>query len=93
MRSAVLGATMAKRHYDDAYSNELMRRTKEMEEAGMIQNDNSAIANMPQGVKIQAYSKSGSYMPEDLDDTIKGVDKQIDMDDNKRNSHFKPKKV
>lgn len=69
------------------------RRRQEMEDAGYIHEDHSAIANLPQDVKIMAYPKTGPYMPEGLDDTINGVDHQMDYDDSQRRSHFYPKKV
>lgn len=72
------------------YSNEYARRTQEMQDAGMIHEDRSAIANLPQGVMIKPYPKTGPYMPEDLDDTIKGVDGQMDRDDSKRKQHNVP---
>jgi hypothetical protein len=69
------------------------RRRQEMEDAGMIHEDHSQIANLPQGVVIKPYPKVGNYLPEDLDDTIRGVDGQMDLDNRKRSEHFKPKKV
>lgn len=92
---------MAKRHYasvksmkkNDLYAGEHGRRTQEMEDGGMLHEDRSAIANMPQNIIMRAYPVNGGYLPEDLDDTIKGVDEQINMDDRKRKEHFHPKKV
>lgn len=83
----------AKRHYDEAYAGQDARRTQEMQDGGMIREDRSAIANMPQEVMMKPYPKTGPYMPENLDDTIHGIDKQMDMDDNKRRQHMHPKKV
>jgi hypothetical protein len=69
------------------------RRTFEMQEAGMIHMDHRAIANLPQDVMIKPYPKTGPYLPEGLDDTISGVDHQMDYDDSKRAKTFYPKKV
>ena len=69
------------------------RRRQEMEDAGMIREDHSAIANLPQGVEMKPWGSYHAGMPEDLDDTIHGIDKQIGMDDAKRRAHFMPKKV
>jgi hypothetical protein len=82
--------SMSMREY---YAGMDPRRRQELEDAGMIHENHSAIANLPQEVMIKPYPKSGSYIPENLDDTIKGVDRQIDYDDNKRREHFMPKKV
>jgi hypothetical protein len=68
-----------------------MRRGLETPE--MIYEDHRAIANLPQEVMIKAYPKTGPYLPEGLDDTINGVDRQMDYDDSQRRSHFFPKKV
>jgi hypothetical protein len=84
---------MAKRHYNEAYAGESARRTQEMQDAGMIREDRSAIANMPQEVMMKQYPKPGNYMPEDLNDDISGVDRQMDMDNSKRRAHMQPKKV
>jgi hypothetical protein len=64
-----------------------------MEDAGMIHEDMRAIANLPQEVMIKPYPRTGPYNPEGLDDTIKGVDRQMDYDDSKRAASFYPKKV
>lgn len=83
----------AKRHHHGGYEGMETRRHEEMRDAGMITEDHSQIANLPQGVMIKAYPKTGPYMPEGLDDTIRGVDRQMDMDDSKRRAHNVPKKV
>ena len=92
---------MAKRHHsshkshgmsEGDYSNEYARRTQEMQDAGMIHEDRSAIANLPQEVMMKMYPRTGPNMPENLDDTIKGIDSQIDRDDSKRKQHNMPHK-
>jgi hypothetical protein len=97
--------TMAKRHHDskgahnfrpehnEHYAGMESRRAEEMRDAGMIQENRSAIANLPQEVMIKPYPKAGYALPEGLDDTIRGVDSQMDYDDSKRRAHFEPKKV
>lgn len=64
-----------------------------LEKDGMIREDHRAIANLPQEVMIKPYPRTGPYMPEPIDDTIRGVDGQMDYDDSQRASHFYPKKV
>lgn len=79
---------------DGYYAGEAGRRTQEMEDAGMIHEDRSQIANLPQEVMMKPYPMTGPYMPEGLDDTIKGVDHQMDvLDDRQRAKHNVPKKV
>ena len=78
---------MAKRHHSEGhYAGAEGRRKQEMQDGGMISEDHSAIANMPQNVMMKPYPKEGNYMPEDLDDTIRGVDRQESADDRKRSS-------
>lgn len=79
--------------YSEPYAGRSGRRRQEMADAGMIHEDHAAIANLPQRVEIKPYPKNMKYLPEDLDDTIRGVDRQIDYDDSKKLSHFYPKKV
>lgn len=80
-------------NYNDFYAGMDARRRQELEDAGMIHEDQRAIANLPQEVMIKAYPIPGRYLPEGLDDTIRGIDHQIDYDDGKRQSHIYPKKV
>ena len=77
----------------EMYAGMEPRRRQELEDAGMIHEDHNAIANLPQNVMIKAYPKTGPYLPEGLDDTMEGVDRQMDYDDAKRREHFYPKKV
>lgn len=69
------------------------RRHQEMKDAGMIHEDHNAIANLPQNVMIKHYGDSYGYTPEDLNDTIEGVDRQIGYDNRQKMTHFFPKKV
>jgi hypothetical protein len=64
-----------------------------MEDMGMINEDHSAVANLPQNVMMKSYYKETDYLPENLDDTIRGIKFQMDYDNGKRKQHFKPKKV
>lgn len=93
---------MAKRHHDsrtkmlkhrEYYAGEEGKRTQEMEDGGMLHEDRSCVANMPSELMMKPYPKNGNYLPEDLDDTLTGIDRQINMDDRKRKEHFHPKKV
>lgn len=77
----------------ELYAGMEPRRRQELEDAGMIHEDHRAIANMPQEVMIKPYPRTGPYLPEVLDDTIRGVDAQMDYDDSQRREHFYPKKV
>ncbi len=78
---------------NEFYAGMPARRRQELEDAGMIHEDHMAIANLPQAPMIKAYPRTGPYNPEGLDDTIRGVDDQMDYDDSQRARHFYPKKV
>lgn len=89
---------MAKRYHDSTgpayYDGMSARREQEKQDAGMISEDHSAIANLPQNVMIKPYPMAGAYMAEGLDDRISGVDRQMDtLDGAKRRAHTVPKKV
>lgn len=76
----------------ELYAGMEPRRRQELEDAGMIHEDVMAIANLPQHPMIKPYPRTGPYNPEVLDDTIRGVDGQMDYDDDQRSRHFYPKK-
>ena len=89
---------MAARHHHkkvhgEHYSGHEERRKQEREDAGMIHEDHNAVANLPQEVMMKMYPNADYGMPEELDDTIRGIDRQMDKDDSKRKEHFAPKKV
>jgi hypothetical protein len=93
MRGSDDGGVIGNFKHREAYAGMESRRRMEMEDGGMIHENYAAIANLPQEVMIKPYPRTGPYMPEGLDDTIRGVDKQMDYDDSQRASHFYPKKV
>lgn len=69
------------------------RRTKAMEQGGMIGNDESQIANVPQSVVYRAYPRTYSGMPDDsYNDTMDGIDRQMDKDDSQARKFMNPKK-
>ncbi len=69
------------------------RRRQELEDAGMIHEDHRQVANLPQEVVMRPYPMPGGYTPEDLDDTLRGIDRQTGYDNKKKMDHFYPKKV
>lgn len=90
-----------KRHHDgrkmmiehhDYYAGREGRMRQEKEDGDMLREDHNAMANMPQNIIMKYYPKSYGYLPEDLDDSIRGIDEQIRKDDSKRQEHFKPHK-
>lgn len=98
------GKHMEKSHHSPSHESDIYRpergyyegmegrREQEMRDAGMIREDHSAIANLPQGPMIKPYPKDKDYVEEGLDDTIRGIDGQIGMDDAIRDRTFHPKK-
>ena len=89
---------MAKRHHsgrmhtNEMYAGKDERRKQERMDAGMISEDHSAIANLPQGVVMKEYPKPMDYMDWTSDDTIRGVDGQRGADHAGMKKHFKPHK-
>ena len=84
---------MAKRYSSGNYEGKEQRLSQEMNDANMINENRSAIANLPQEVMIKSWPSSESYLPEGLDDGITGVNRQVALDDAKRSKHNVPKKV
>jgi len=85
---------MSKRYHDGNYAGMGSRRMQEAEDGSMIREDHSAMANLPQNVMIKPWADHEAYLPEGLDDTIHGIDKQINtLDNGKRDAHLEPKKV
>lgn len=79
------GHNMAKKHYES-------RRRDEMKAAGMISEDHSEVANMPQSVKYTAWPKHSYGLDSNLDDTIAGIDRQINKDDSQGRKGMNPHK-
>ena len=86
---------MAKRYYNSgSYEGMESRRTQEAQDAGMIRENPAAIANLPQEVMMKPWPAANSYIKSDLDDTIAGVNRQMDvLDGAKRDKNLAPKKV
>ena len=78
---------MAKRYHkapsQGSYAGYEGKRTQEMEDGGMIREDKSAIANLPQNVMIKPYPDPDDYAVYGLNDTIMSVDHQR-KEDSKR---------
>ena len=69
------------------------RRRREYEDSGMIHEDHSAVANLPQGVKYHEWPNYGDgYLPQKLNDTARGIDMQTSDDHREMMKHLKPEK-
>ena len=76
-------------HYDGYYE----RRRQEKMDGGMIHEDKSAIANLPQDVKYMQYPRYGEgYSDGRLNDTASGIQDQVVADDRMMMKHLKPEK-
>lgn len=60
------------------YNNE---RRQEAQDFGMIKEDRSAVANLPRDVMIKPFPHCPYGLESSLDDTIRGIDRQIGADD------------
>lgn len=96
---------MAKRHHknseaarqysanpDKSYMRPETEYRQERKDAGMIQNDNSKIANLPTEVMMKAYPECPAYMDWEMEDNIRGIDKQLSGDNAARRRGFSPHK-
>lgn len=68
------------------------RRKTEYRDGEMLNEDRSAIANMPQNIMMKQYPMPVYGMPENLDDGIRGVDNQITADSQAIRRNLYPKK-
>lgn len=62
-------------------------RNTERRDSMMISEDRSAVANMPQNVIYKAWPKAGQYANYNLNDTISGINAQMDEDGRKMRSN------
>lgn len=92
-REGYMGKERSEKHREGHYETMSARRRQEDIDGAMIGNDYNCMANMPQSVKREYYPREYGYTPEDLDDTIRGVDKQMGVDNRKKMEQFMPKKV
>lgn len=77
----------------DYYSGYKARERMEHEDGGMIMEDHSAIANLPQNVMMKPYARPSDYLPEELDDTIHMIDGMRGEDHREMKRHLDPKKI
>ena len=79
---------------DGEYAGMETRRHQEMMDSGMISEDHHEIANMPQNVMMKPWPMAAYDMPEEgLDDTIRGVNEQMNRDGSQMRKHNVAKKV
>ena len=83
---------MAKRFHDGAYSGRDARRELEREDAGMMP-QGGEFANMPSEVVHKVFPNPYGYSQEGLDDTIRGIDRQISEDNKEKHRGSRPGKV
>jgi hypothetical protein len=84
---------MAKRHYSEGnYVGMDDRRRMERQDGSMLNEDRSAVANLPQEVKYHAWPSNRTYAEWKLDDTIRGIDEQESADGRGMMKHKSTKK-
>jgi hypothetical protein len=86
---------MAKRYHNSKHVGDGMdaRRRKELEDPAFVTEDYNAPSNLPQHVVMRPYPKANYYLNEGLDDTLSGIDRQMEGDYSQMRKHLKPKKV
>ena len=62
-------------------------------DSSMMPSGSGSFSNMPTEVVFKSYPDSDSYLPENLNDKMSGVDAQKSLDNSKKNAHLQPKKV
>ena len=78
--------------HEEHYAGEKMRRKHEMADWGMIHEDRTAVANVPQEVMYHSYPKDRFDLDGDLDDTLRGIDEQMGEDHSQMMRYNSPRK-
>ncbi len=60
---------------------------------GMMREDHTAMSNCPKEVIMKEYPGVHRYLPEQLDDSIAGADRQMDKDGSQLKRGFGPRKA
>lgn len=66
--------------------------TAEYKSAGMIGNDYNKFANLPTEVMMKEYPACPAYMDWEMEDNIRGIDRQLANDNARRRAGFDPHK-
>lgn len=74
------------------YAGRDERRAQERADYGMITEDHTSMANMPQNVIMKEYPKMRYGLDPYLDDTCSGIDKQIYDDMSQMKKHISKSK-
>lgn len=86
---------MAKRHYDKVGKGEYEgfhgRKSLESADFSMFGESKSSFANMPQELVLKAFPKGGSYSDYGIDDTVRGINKQMNDDGSAMKREMKTK--
>ena len=73
----------ANKRFHGAYEGHEMRRTQEMQDAGMLKMDFGAVANLPQAVEYKPWAMNKSspgFSDGKMDDTIDSINNQEQSD-------------
>jgi hypothetical protein len=80
------------RHFSGSYEGADARRKQESEDSSLFgSSQSSSHANMPTEVIFRSVSNPHSNMPENINDTMKGVDAQIKGDGSGFRKNLNPK--
>ena len=80
--------------HEGMYEGMEERRKQEREDASLFgESQHMYMANLPTEVILKTVARPYSGMPENLDDTMRGVDRQIGTDEAGMHKDFAPKKV
>ena len=83
---------MAKR-FHESYAGSDMRRSQENADGGMIPSGSGSFSNMPQTLVMREYPKVGGWNPENINDSISGIDSQMGKDNSKKWSQIQKEKI
>ena len=81
---------MARHHHKKMHHHS--EASMERKDSGMIHNERSKFANLPTEVMMKPYPECPAYMDFEMEDNIRGIDKQIGSDNAKRRGGMSPHK-
>jgi hypothetical protein len=80
-------------HNDSRMHSKENEYTMRHNTGGYLTEDHNQVANLPQNVIYRPYGDPVPYLPQEIDDTITGIDRQRGYDMKKAMQHLYPKKV
>lgn len=87
------GTGMYESEHANTNQHEVEGNPRASRKNAILGEDHRAMANLPQEVVMEYYPKNRSMMPNFMDDTIEGIDRQMNADSSIGRGILKPRKA